>query len=146
MDEKNNIEIHKSQLYYGIVVHWLTIISCLIALVSPLLILSFSRADLLNPNLVFGAIFDGQKPAEIWESSGMQYVPGDFWRVYIRNLLRPDGLATSGIVLGFSITLLGLIPAVWVFAKKREYIYVGISVFIMALIILAMSGLINMAG
>jgi len=146
MDKQVKYEIHKSQLYYGNVAHWITTISCLIALIAPVFILLFPRSNLLAPNMVFGAIFKGLKPAEIWETSGAPYTYGDFWQLYIRNLLSPDGFATFGIVLGFCVTLLSFFPAVWIFIKKREFIYAGISLFVVALIVLAMSGLINMAG
>ena len=138
--------IDKSQLHYGVVVHWVTIISCLIVLVSPIFILIFPKANLLNPNLIFGAIFDGKKPAEIWMSAGVPYAPGDFWKLFWANIFRPDGIATLGIVLGCSVTLWGLFPSVFQFFKRKEYFFAAVSVFVMALIALAMSGLINMAG
>lgn len=139
-------ELDKSQLYYGNVVHWITIVSCLTVLVAPVLILLFPQANLLNPNMIFGAVFEGKAPAEIWLAAGVEFKSGDFWRMFWSNLFSPDGLATAGIVLGCSVTLWALVPAVWQFIKKREYFFVCVAVFVMALIALAMSGLINMAG
>ena len=138
--------VDKSQLYYGKVIHWVTIISCLICLAAPPLILMFPRANLLNPNLIFGAIFEGKKPAEIWEVAGVPFKSGDFWKLFFGNFFTPDGFATFGITLGCSVTLWALIPAVWQFARKKEYLFVCIGVFVMALVSLAMSGLVNMAG
>lgn len=139
-------EIHKSQLYFGKAVHWLTIISCIITLAAPPLILLFPRSNLLNPALIFNAIFEGKKPAEIWAAAGAAFEPGDFWKLFRVNLFSPDGFGTLGITLGCSTALWGLIPAVIQFIRKKEYFYCCVSLFVMTLIALAMSGLINMAG
>jgi hypothetical protein len=139
-------ELSKSQLYYGNVVHWITIISCLIVLAAPVFILLFPKANLLNPNLIFDAIFAGKKSAEIWAAAGVPFQTGDFWGLFWGNLFTPDGFATLGVVLGCSVTLWALLPAVWQFFKKKEYFYAGVSASVAALIALAMSGLINMAG
>jgi multisubunit Na+/H+ antiporter MnhB subunit len=139
-------EIDKSQLYYGKVAYWITIASCLVSLLAMVLILLFPRSNMLNPSVVFDAIFKGKKPAEIWNAAGVPFKYGDFWKLFIRGLFTPDGLAAFGVTLGCSVTLWALIPAVWQFKKKKEYFYVFVSIFIMALIVLAMSGLVNMAG
>jgi hypothetical protein len=110
------------------------------------LILLFPRSNLLNPTRIFDAIFSGKNPAEIWIAAGVPFKSGDFWKLFFGNLLTPDGFATLGLVLGCSVTLWGLIPALWQFLKRKNFYYAGVSLFVMALIALAMSGLINMAG
>jgi len=136
----------KSQLYYGKTVHWITVVSCLISLITPFFILLFPGKNHLDETLLFDAIFKGKKAAEIWEAAGVQFKSGDFWKLFIKNFFTPDGLAAFGVALGCSVTLWALIPAVWQFTKKKEYFYVCVSIFIMALIALAMSGIVNMAG
>jgi hypothetical protein len=139
-------EIEKSQLYYGKTMHWITIVSCLITLIAPIFILLFPYSNLLNPALVFNAIFEGMKPAEIWEAAGVPFKSGAFWKLFLGNLFSPDGFATFGIALGCSVTLWALIPAFWQFIKKKDYFYACVALFVAALIALAMSGLVNMAG
>ena len=139
-------EIDKSQLYYGKVIHWITIVACLITLFAPIFILLFPHRNLLNPSLIFDAIFSGKKTTEIWAAAGVPFKSGGFWKLFLGNLFTPDGFATLGLTLGCSVTLWALIPAVYQFIKKKEYFYVCVSVFVMALITLAMSGLVNMAG
>ena len=139
-------EINKSQLHYGVVAHWVSFTSCLIALAAPVLILLFSKNNLSNPNLIFGALFEGKRPAEIWAAAGVPFETSGFWNLFLGNFFTPDGFATLGITLGCSVTLFALIPAFWQFIKNREYFYVCVSLFVMALITLAMSGLVNMAG
>jgi uncharacterized membrane protein len=145
MDDKRP-EIDKSQLYYGRTVYWITIASCLVSLLAMVLILVFPGGNMLDTIAAFDAVFSGKKPAEIWNAAGVPFKYGDFWKLFIKGLFTPDGLATFGIALGCSVTLWALIPTVWQFAKKKEYFYVFVSAFIMALIFLAMSGLVNMAG
>jgi hypothetical protein len=106
----------------------------------------FPKANYLNPNLIFDAIFAGKKSAEIWEAAGVPFKTGDFWSLFWRNLPTPDGFATLGVVLGCSVTLWALLPAIWQFLRKREYFYAGVSVFVAALIALAMSGVVSMAA
>ena len=146
MDARKLPEIDKSQLYYGEVVHWITIVSCLVTLIAPVLILMFPHSNLLNPTMIFDAIFEGKRPAEIWQAAGVPFRPGDFWKLFLGNLFTPDGFATLGVVLGCSVTLWALFPAALQFFKKKKYFYVCVSLFVMALIALAMSGIINMAG
>jgi len=145
---KNNIHdsTDKTQLYYGKTVHWITIVSCLISLITPFFILLLPGKNHINEALLFENIFKGKNPAEIWKAAGVQFKSGDFWSLFIKNFFTPDGLAAFGVALGCSVTLWALIPAVWQFIKKKEYFYVGISIFLMALIALAMSGIVNMAG
>jgi len=138
--------VNKSELYYGKAVHRITIVSCLISLITPFFILLFPDRNYLNEAVLFESLLKGKKPAEIWEAAGVPFKSGDFWRLFIKNLFTPDGLAAFGVALGCSVTLWALIPAVWQYAKKKEYFYVCVSVFIMALVALAMSGIVNMAG
>jgi len=137
-------EIAKSQLYYGAVYHWITIASCLISLIAPVFILILPNSNLLNPNLIFNAIFEGNNPAEIWELAGVSFQSDSFWKLFRNNLFTPDGFATFGVAIGCSVTLWALIPAFWQFIKEKEYFYACVSLFVMSLVILAMSGLVNM--
>jgi len=137
--------IDKSQLYYGKTVHRITIVSCLISLMTPFFILLFPNKNHLNEAMLFDAILKGKNPAEIWKAAGVQFKSGDFWNMFIKNFFTPDGFAAFGVALGCSVTLWALLPAVWQFIKKKEYFYVGVSIFLMALIVLAMSGIVNMA-
>ena len=136
----------ESQLWYGRVSHWIVITSCLIALIAPVLILLFPSSNMMNPNLVFGAIFEGKKIPEIWAAAGNPFQSGDFWPMFIKNIFTPDGFGTFGIALGCSVTMWSLIPAIYIFAKRKNYFYTGVALFVFVLIALSMSGLVQMAG
>ena len=145
MDEKLPV-INKSQLHYGVVAHWVSFASCIIALIAPVLILMFPGRNMSNPNLIFGALFEGHRPSEIWAAAGVPFESNGFWKLFLENFFTPDGFAILSVALGCSVTLWALIPSAWQFAKKKEYFYVCVSLFVMGLITLAMSGIVNMAG
>ena len=145
MDNKIPI-VDKSQLYYGIVTHWIIFTSFLISLIAPVFILMFPHINPLNHALLFNAIFEGLSPVEIWDAAGLPFRSGYFWKLFLSNIINPDGFAVLGVALGCSVTLWALIPVLWQFIKKKEYFYVHVSLFVMTLIALAMSGLFNIAG
>ncbi|MCL2373995.1 MAG: hypothetical protein FWC65_01975 [Treponema sp.] len=138
--------IDKSQLQYGAVYRWIIMASCIISLIAPVFILMFPRSNLLNPHLVFNAIFEGKNPVEVWEAAGVAFQDGEFWRLFFSNIFAPDGFAAFGMILGCSVAFWALMPAVWQFGKKKEYLYVCVSLVIMGLIAIAMSGIANISG
>ena len=131
----------KAQWHYGNIVHGITIASCLVALVSPVLILLFPQKNLLSPNLIFSAIFEGRRPYDIWETAGVSFEQLGFWQLIWNNLLRPDGIAMLAIALGTSVTMWALISTVWIYARGKNWFYTSVCVFIILLILFAMSGL-----
>ena len=137
-------EIHNSQLLYGKTAHTITLIAFVVSVTAPVLILMFPQSCFLNPNLIFNAIFEGKNPKDIWMVSGTPLQPGSFWKLFLKRLFTPDGYATFGIALGSSISLWGYMVAAWQFGKKKEYFFLGVSLFLLAMILLSMSGIINM--
>lgn len=141
-NNNNEIKIPESHLIFAGIVHWLTIVSCLIALVAPVFILLFPENNVLNPNLVFGAIFSGATPAEIWKMSPTGSFPGAHF--YLTNFFTGDGFAHFGVALGCSVGLWALLPAMFVMQKReKDYMYFFICSLLVILILLAMTGLLN---
>jgi len=140
MDEKYPV-IEKSQLHFGLVYHWILIITCLISLIAPVFILMNPESSFLDPYAVFNAVFEGRKASEIWDAAGVKFGANGFWKLFIKNIITPDGFAVLGIVAGCSVTLWALIPAVWQFIIKKDFFFVFVSIFIILLIALAMLGI-----
>jgi len=134
-------EIERSQLYYGKTSHIIIIISCVISLLAPVFIIVFPNKNILDPYLIFNAVFEGKPPAMIWEAAGVSFESENFWKYFSGKLFTPDGFALFGIALGCSVSLWAMIPAIWQYLIKREYLYVFISLFIILLIAFAISGL-----
>jgi len=134
-------EIGKSQMYFGLVYHWVIIVSCLVSLITPVFILLFPDSNIMNPNIVFSAVFEGKRASEIWEAAGADFNAVGFWKLLAGNILSPDGFAMFGITLGCSVALWALVPAACRFIAKRNWFYAAVCFFIMALMALAMSGI-----
>ena len=142
--EEGVVTHDKTAHNYGNVMYAAGIISCFIALLAPVLILLFPNANILNPTMIFGAIFSGQTSSEIWLTAGVHFEHGTFWPLFRKNLFTPDGFAMFGIALACSSAFWALIPVVGGYAKKKSWFYMLIAVFVMLLIALSMTGLISM--
>ncbi|OQB15259.1 MAG: hypothetical protein BWY15_00630 [Firmicutes bacterium ADurb.Bin193] len=140
MNENERPLIPKSQLIFGAFVHWITIASCILSLFAPVVMLLAPKATLMNQNLLFGAIFSGETPKEIWARLPGGFPGGHF---YLNNILTGDGLGQFAIALGCSVSVWALIAAIIMFIKEKNYLFVGISLFVMLLTVFAMSGFVN---
>jgi len=146
-EEEEVVPVHdRAHAHYGGVMYAIGFITCIIALLAPVLILLFPHSNILNPNLVFSAIFSGQSPAEIWLATGVDFRQGNLWRLMRENIFTPDGFAMFAIALGCGSAFLALCTAAWNYAKGKKWFFLGVVLFNQLLVALAMTGLINMAG
>jgi hypothetical protein len=135
----------KSHAVYAQTVHVITIISAVMALFMPILILAFSNANILNPNRIFGAIFSGASPDEIWALSSTGKFPGAHF--YLQYPFAPDAWALFAINLGCSVGLWGLLPAVgYQFFKEKNYFDAIGGILLALLILFSMTGVLGLKG
>ena len=131
-----------SHRVYANLVHWITIFSGLTAMIVPVFIMLFPDNNVLNPNLIFGAIFEGAKPAEIWSVSPAGSYPGAYY--FMNFLSSPDSYAQLAIVTGCSVGLLATFPAaILQLTKEKDYLYGMLGVVFSVLILLSMTGTIG---
>ena len=135
--EKSGIPSY--QTAYGNAVHWITILSCVIATIAPVFILAKPENNVLNPNRIFNSIFSGETPAQVWAAAGSGFPGGHF---YLTNFCTGDGFAQFGVALGCSVTLWGLLPAILILLKKKDYLHTIVCTLAFLLIAFSMSGLI----
>jgi hypothetical protein len=113
-----------------------------VSLFAPIAILLFPEANILNPNKIFGAIFSGANPQEIWKMSSTGSFPGAHF--YLRHLSAPDAWAMIGINLGCSVGLCGLVPALaYQLAKERDWLEIIAGILLALLILFALMGILN---
>ena len=129
--------VSPQQKSFGLVVHWVTIMTTLIALAAPVFILWRPERNVADPYRVFSAVFAGKSKGDIWAAAGTEFPGGHF---YLEGIFRGDALAQAGLAIGCSVALWALLPAIWKYFKARDYLYAGISLFIALLIALAMTG------
>ena len=111
----------RAQIVYGSVVYWVTILSCIICMVGPVISVASPTKNVLNPYNLFNAIYQGKDAQTVWREVGGQFPGGHF---YLKNLTFGDGFAQLGLALGCSVALWALIVAAVAYAADRIYLYV----------------------
>jgi hypothetical protein len=130
----------KTQLVYGEMVYWVTIVACLICMVGSVLSVAFPDNNILNPYQLFGAIFEGKSAHQIWEEVGGGYPGGHF---YLSNLTKGDGFTQFGLALGCSVALWSLIVVAFVYRSEKNYLYLFLAIWVAVLVGLSMTGIIS---
>jgi len=130
-----------SQLVYGQIVYWLSIIAALICAIGLALSIGFPDDNLLKPQYLFGAIWKGgSDPLAVWREVGGGFPGGNFW---INNLNTWDGFMAFGFAIGCSSAGIGLLAAIILFfrEKPRSYKWALLSAFVASLIFLSAVGI-----
>lgn len=137
--EAPEIKLPLSERSYATVVHWITIISSVLALFAPLLIMINPEANILNPNQIFQAIFNGGNTDAIWSLAKGGSFPGAHY--YLTNMNLSDSWAEIAIALGCSVGLWAMIPTVALqFFKEKDWKWGLLGLVFIALIVLSMLG------
>jgi len=145
LEKQTGVSIPKSQQIFGGIVYWVTITSAVGALFAPVLILANPSNNVLNPNIVFMAIFEGQSPAEIWGYSVAGTFPGGHF--YLNHMAQADSWAMIFIVIGCAFGLIGLIPAIiYQVAKEKDWFCAALGTVIAVLIFLSIIGILSIEG
>jgi hypothetical protein len=134
-----------SNLVFGNIVYWLAILSAVIALMAPVFMLVDPYNNILNPSVTFGLVLDGAAPAEIWSLSQTGSFPGAHF--YFDFIAKADSWAMLAVSLSCSISLWGLIPAIFLQLLKEKNYFNAITGALLALLIfLSMMGVFASAG
>jgi len=141
MNMKETPKMPRAQTVYGAIVYWITIISCLICMVGPVISVASPDNNVLNPYKLFNAIFQGKDARTVWQEVGGQFPGGHF---YLKNLTYGDGFTQLGLALGCSVALWALLAAAIAYAADRIYFYVILSLWVAALVTVSMIGIVGM--
>ena len=131
-------EMPKAQTVYGAIVYWITIASCLICMVGPVISVANPENNVLDPYKVFNAIFQGKDAHTVWQEVGGGFPGGHF---YLKNLTYGDGFTQFGLALGCSVALWALIAAAVAYARDKVYLYVILALWVAGLVTVSMIGL-----
>ena len=77
----------------------------------------------------------------MWQEVGGEFPGGHF---YLKNFTSGDGFTQFGLALGCSVALWALLAAAFAYSKDRIYLYVGLSLWVAALVALSMIGIVGM--
>jgi hypothetical protein len=141
MDMVQKPEIPKAQIVYGAIVYWITIVSCLICMIGPVLSVANPENNVLNPYKLLNAIFQGKDTQTIWQEVGGGFPGGHF---YLKKLTYGDGFTQFGLALGCSVALWALIVVAVAYAREKVYLYVILALWVAFLVALSMVGIIGM--
>ena len=68
----------RAQTVYGAIVYWVTIVSCLICMVGPVISVASPDNNVLNPYKLFNAIFQGKDAQTVWQEEEALFPTGLF--------------------------------------------------------------------
>ena len=130
----------RAQIIYGAIVYWITIISCLICMVGPVISVASPENNILNPYKLFNAIFEGKDAQTVWQEVGGEFPGGHF---YLKYFSYGDGFTQFGLALGCSVALWALIATAFAYASDKIYLYVILALWVSALVALSMIGIVG---
>jgi len=130
----------RAQTIYGAIVYWITILSCIICMIGPVISVASPENNVLNPYKLFNAIFQGKDAQTVWQEVGGAFPGGHF---YLKNFTFGDGFTQFGLALGCSVALWALIASAVAYAADRIYLYVILALWVAALVALSMVGIVG---
>ena len=133
-------QMPRAQTVYGAIVYWITILSCIICMIGPVISVAKPDNNVLNPYKLFNAIFEGKDAQTVWKEVGGEFPGGHF---YLKNFTYGDGFTQFGLALGCSVALWALIAAAFAYASDKIYLYVGLALWVSALVALSMIGIVG---
>ena len=131
----------REQIVYGEIVYWITIVSCIICMVGPVIAMANVENNILNPHFLFAKIFEGKNAQAIWQEVGGGFPGGHF---YLKNFTSGDGFTQFGLALGCSVALWALVASAVAFISQRIYLYFFLSLWVGFLVFVSMVGLAGM--
>ena len=139
MSAEETPKMPRANTVYGAIVYWITIISCLICMVGPVISVAFPENNALNPYKLFNAIFEGKNAQQVWQEVGGEYPGGHF---YLKNFTYGDGFTQFGLALGCSVALWALIATAIAYSKEKIYLYTIVALWVAFMVALSMIGII----
>ncbi len=139
MNAEERPTMPRSQLVYGEIVYWVTIVACIFCMIGPVISMKNVDNNVLNPHFLFAGIFEGKSAETIWEEVGGGFPGGHF---YLDNLSLGDGFTQAGLALGCSVGLYGLIAVSFLFIKEKNPLFAFLSLWVALLIVVAMLGVV----
>ncbi len=130
----------RSQIIYGEIVYWTTIVAALVCMVGPTIAIATVDNNIINPHYLFAAIFDGKSAHTIWQELAGEFPGGHF---YLSKFFTGDGFTQFGLALGCGVAIPGLLGAAVAFMQDRVYGYVALALWVAFLIGFSLLGIVK---
>ena len=106
----------RPSLVYGETVYWLTIAGAVVTAAGSVLAFA-SDANLLDPAVMFAAIWEGGTVTDIWSRAG-SVQPSGHW--YLAALPSGDALAMTGMVAAIFSLVPATVAVGWLMFRRQE--------------------------
>ncbi len=140
MSAKEAPKMPRAQIVYGEIVYWVTILSCILCMIGPVISVASPENNVLNPYKLFNAIFEGKDAQTVWQEVGGDFPGGHF---YLKHLTFGDGFTQLGLALGCSVALWALLVAAFAYAADKIYLYCILALWVAGLVALSMVGIVG---
>ena len=117
MTPEDRPRIAPSQLIYGDVVYWITILACIFCMIGPLMSFVSMDGNVLNPQYLFANIWSGMEPDGILKTAGEITASGHYW---INNLSAGDGFTQLGVVVGCAVAIPAMFGGALIYMLKEK--------------------------
>lgn len=131
-----------SQIIYGDTVYWLCVLAAIACMIGPMLALFNVDNNMANPHYLYGAIFSGKSPEQLWAglTAAREFPGGHFW---IGNLDKGDGFTQFGLGLGGFVAAPALALASLAFVKEKKPLWVALSLWVTFMIVVSAIGVVD---
>jgi hypothetical protein len=140
MNAEERPKMQLSQIIYGEIVYWGTILAAIICMIGPYISIKNVEHNVCNPHYLFAGIFEGKDAATVWQEVGGGFPGGHF---YLNNFSMGDGFTQFGLALGCSVAMWALIPAALCYIKEKNPLYTLLCLWVGLLICLSMIGIVS---
>ena len=139
MSAQEKPKMPRAQTTYGAIVYWITILAAIICMVGPVISVASPDNNVLNPYKLFNAIFEGKDAQTVWKEVGGEFPGGHF---YLKHFTYGDGFTQFGLALGCSVALWALIASALAYASDKNYLYVGLAIWVAIMVAASMIGIV----
>ena len=142
----------RSQLVYGEIVYWVTILAAIVCMIGPVISVKNVENNVMNPHYLFAGIFEGKNAETIWQEVGhykkvvdgveteVAGFPGGHF--YFDNFSKGDGFTQFGLALGCSVAVWALIITSFCFLKEKNPLFFVLALWVAALVTFSMIGIV----
>lgn len=137
-----NPEIKRSQIIFGDIVYWLTIVAAIICMIGPVIAFVSMDSNIINPHYLFADMWSGMEYEAIIETAGETEASGHYW---INNLHTGDGFTQLGLVIGCAVAIPAMLAAAVIYAFKEKSLLWAIgALWIAGLVTVSVLGIISL--
>jgi hypothetical protein len=131
-----------SQILYGDTVYWLCVLAAIACMIGPMLALFNVDNNMANPHYLYGAIFSGKSPEQLWAglTEAREFPGGHFWMTHFG---MGDGFTQFGLALGGFVAAPALAVAALAFIKEKKYIWTGLALWVTFMIMVSCIGVVD---